>query len=92
MNDGGVGRQMGDGDNSTSDGDLGGPMGVLIMGLGPSEADRPRLRSPCHRRILAAVGLLNPDDPARGELLMMLTRHQSPIRYLHPMMNFILRL
>jgi len=69
-------------------------MGVLIMimGLGPSEADRPRLRSPCHLGILAAVELLNPDDPGRGELPIMLTRHESPIRDLHPMMNLILRL
>lgn len=83
---------MGDGNNSPTGSDLGGPMGVLIMGLGPSEADRPRLRSPCHLRILAAVGLLNLDDLARGELPMMLTRHQSPIRDLHPMMYFVLRL
>ena len=82
---------MGDGGNSTSNGDLGGPMGILIMGLGPSKADRSRLRSPC-QRILAAVGLLNPDDLARGELPTMLTRHQSPIRDFHPMMNFVLRL
>ena len=67
-------------------------MGILIMGLGPSKADRSRLRSPCHLRILAAVGLLNPDDLARGELPIMLTRHQSPIRDFHPMMNFVLRL
>jgi len=65
---------------------------LCIMGLGPSEADRPRPRSLCHLRILAAVGLLNPDDLARGELPMMLTRNQSPIRDLYPMMYFVLRL